>query len=208
MERTRRHCKIQGSEGSSIQTHVSSPGLLQSCQASARGARAHVDLGLGWGTVTQLLPSVGRALLSPSIPSHRRSRHLGPSVPWQGTGQFGPVCPELTKVSGLGEAARELGDESWHLEGSRGPSWYRSSPSRPGCQHPSRLAAGGRGARLRCGERRRSSSSRTGSHTSLLGSQVCHCAACFIPSSPHTLPAPAAAPKPGLGVAGSRDRAP
>lgn len=41
---------------------------------------------------------------------------------------------------------------------------------------------------------RHSSSSHTGSHPSLLGSQAHHCTGCFILSSPHTLPAPTVTP--------------
>lgn len=60
---------------------------------SAQGARAHVDVGLGWGMAMQLPLSVVRALLPPPIPSHSKSWHLDPFVPCQGTRQLGPGVP-------------------------------------------------------------------------------------------------------------------
>lgn len=90
---------------------------------SAQGARAHMDLGLGWGMVTQLPPSTRRALLTPIL-SHSKA----PLCPAQGTWQLGPGVPRANKGLWVGETAREPGDQSWHLEGSMGPSRYCSTP--------------------------------------------------------------------------------
>ena len=56
------------------------------------------------------------------------------------------ACLELTKVSGLGETAREPGDQSWHLQGSMGPSWYYSmlepQPQLPRLPAPNQAGTG------------------------------------------------------------------
>lgn len=90
----------------------------------------------------------GKSLAHPN-PQPQQEMALGPlcahsSLPL--------ACLGLTKVSGLGETAIELGDQSWHLEGSTGLSWYCSMPD-PQPQLPW-LAAGGAHACLCCGKLR------------------------------------------------------